>query len=183
MRGPSDRVIAPDRDPHDAEPTQAARCPRCGSDLDLHQPDPALTDRLLATCKVCKAWFLAIGDRRRLVRLVVGPSRRWRKVPGKRPRRRRPAIAARPRAAIMGAPSSDKLEGGPSGVDLSGGSSLRGPGPDRDGSQRVEKIEIACTISETVRRAAIAQNVQVIDVRRWACFLLAMVATTTIWRP
>jgi hypothetical protein len=33
-------------------------CPRCHSPLVLHQPDPDLADRLLATCDECKSWFL-----------------------------------------------------------------------------------------------------------------------------
>jgi hypothetical protein len=34
-------------------------CPHCESPLQLHQPDPELADRLLATCDECKSWFLA----------------------------------------------------------------------------------------------------------------------------
>jgi hypothetical protein len=34
-------------------------CPRCHSPMELHQPDPELAERLLATCGECKAWFLA----------------------------------------------------------------------------------------------------------------------------
>jgi hypothetical protein len=33
-------------------------CPRCDSPLVLHQPDPDLADRLLATGDECKSWFL-----------------------------------------------------------------------------------------------------------------------------
>ena len=33
-------------------------CPRCEFSLTLHQPDPELPERLLATCDECKAWFL-----------------------------------------------------------------------------------------------------------------------------
>ena len=33
-------------------------CPRCGCSLTLHQPDPELADRLLATCDDCKSWYL-----------------------------------------------------------------------------------------------------------------------------
>ncbi len=33
-------------------------CPRCGCPLTLHQPDPDLADRLLATCDECKSWYL-----------------------------------------------------------------------------------------------------------------------------
>jgi hypothetical protein len=31
-------------------------CPRCGSHLDLHQPQPNLPDRLLGTCDSCDLW-------------------------------------------------------------------------------------------------------------------------------
>jgi hypothetical protein len=34
-------------------------CPECENPLTLHQPDEELADRLLATCEVCKSWFLA----------------------------------------------------------------------------------------------------------------------------
>jgi hypothetical protein len=37
-------------------------CPSCEADLTLHQPDPELSDRLLATCDECKSWFLANAD-------------------------------------------------------------------------------------------------------------------------
>ncbi len=33
-------------------------CPQCESFLTLHQPDPELPDRLLATCEDCKSWYL-----------------------------------------------------------------------------------------------------------------------------
>ena len=33
-------------------------CTRCESPLSLHQPDPELTDRLLATCDDCKSWYV-----------------------------------------------------------------------------------------------------------------------------
>ena len=33
-------------------------CPTCEFSLTLHQPDPDLPDRLLATCDDCKSWFL-----------------------------------------------------------------------------------------------------------------------------
>lgn len=44
-----------DRDRTDIPET---RCPGCGTDLDLHQPDPHLPDRLLGTCPECKSWFV-----------------------------------------------------------------------------------------------------------------------------
>ena len=34
-------------------------CEHCGSLLTLHQPDPELPDRLLATCDECKSWYLS----------------------------------------------------------------------------------------------------------------------------
>jgi hypothetical protein len=37
-------------------------CPVCECELTLHQPDPQLADRLLATCDECKSWFLANSD-------------------------------------------------------------------------------------------------------------------------
>jgi len=37
-------------------------CPHCEYSLTLHQPDPELPDRLLATCDDCKSWFLTNAD-------------------------------------------------------------------------------------------------------------------------
>lgn len=34
-------------------------CLHCESPLTIHQPDPELPDRLLATCSECRSWFLA----------------------------------------------------------------------------------------------------------------------------
>ncbi len=34
-------------------------CPRCRCLVVIHQPDPELPDRFLATCDECKSWFLA----------------------------------------------------------------------------------------------------------------------------
>jgi hypothetical protein len=33
-------------------------CPRCACVMTLHQPDPELTNCLLAICEYCKAWYL-----------------------------------------------------------------------------------------------------------------------------
>jgi hypothetical protein len=46
-----------------------ARCPGCRSDLNLHQPDVELPDRLLATCRACRAWFLVRLDAETMIRL------------------------------------------------------------------------------------------------------------------
>ncbi len=50
---------------HDARPVEIPShalgeqcCSRCEGDLDLHQPNPATPERLLATCNDCGAWFL-----------------------------------------------------------------------------------------------------------------------------
>jgi hypothetical protein len=51
----------------------ATCCPRCEYSLTLHQPDPELPDRLLATCDECKAWFLTDSDG---VKLIAIPTRR-----------------------------------------------------------------------------------------------------------
>jgi hypothetical protein len=45
-------------------------CPRCEGCLTLHQPDPDLPNRLLATCDECKSWFLAEPDAGALTRLA-----------------------------------------------------------------------------------------------------------------
>ena len=36
----------------------ATSCPQCEAQLTLHQPDPELPHRLLATCDECKSWYL-----------------------------------------------------------------------------------------------------------------------------
>ncbi len=33
-------------------------CPGCGQSLEIHQPDPANPDRLLAACTSCTAWHV-----------------------------------------------------------------------------------------------------------------------------
>jgi len=42
-------------DPHGLD---AIACLRCGSLLEVHQPDAALPDRMVATCEACRAWHL-----------------------------------------------------------------------------------------------------------------------------
>jgi hypothetical protein len=49
-------------------------CPRCEAGLTLHQPDPELPDRLLATCDECKAWFITRADAIELIRLPGLPT-------------------------------------------------------------------------------------------------------------
>jgi hypothetical protein len=36
----------------------ANSCPQCEAHLTLHQPDPELPNRLLATCDECKSWYV-----------------------------------------------------------------------------------------------------------------------------
>ena len=48
-------------------------CPRCECALALHQPDPELPDRLLATCEECKSWFLANSEGVVLILLSAFP--------------------------------------------------------------------------------------------------------------
>ena len=33
-------------------------CPQCQFPLEIHQPDPTVADRLLATCSNCDTWFV-----------------------------------------------------------------------------------------------------------------------------
>ena len=47
-------------------------CQICGDDLDLHQPDCEMPDRLLGTCGGCKTWYLLNDDQE----WVEIPSRR-----------------------------------------------------------------------------------------------------------
>jgi hypothetical protein len=44
-------------------------CGTCDVPLDIHQPDPDLPDRLLGTCRVCKAWWLLDGEAELMARL------------------------------------------------------------------------------------------------------------------
>ena len=57
-----------------AQDSLAMCCPRCECDLTLHQPNPELADRLLATCDECKSWFLANSDGVVLIRVPEFPS-------------------------------------------------------------------------------------------------------------
>ncbi len=54
----------------DREGILSTNCPRCGAELVFHQPDDELPERLLATCSLCKSWFLADSDRESL-RLIT----------------------------------------------------------------------------------------------------------------
>lgn len=38
------------------------RCPACKAVMAVHQPDPELPDRLIATCGDCRTWFLIYCD-------------------------------------------------------------------------------------------------------------------------
>ncbi len=60
------RGTAPDR-----EEFYALRCPRCGSPLVLHQPDPGLPDRLLTVCEDCKSWYVSDGRGARLTPVPI----------------------------------------------------------------------------------------------------------------
>ena len=48
-------------------------CPHCECSLTLHQPDPELPNRLLATCDECKSWFLSDSDGVALVAIPECP--------------------------------------------------------------------------------------------------------------
>jgi hypothetical protein len=48
-------------------------CPSCEGELTLHQPDPQLADRLLATCDECISWFLTNSEGVILTRLPEFP--------------------------------------------------------------------------------------------------------------
>ncbi|MGO9464782.1 MAG: hypothetical protein ACLQVF_11605 [Isosphaeraceae bacterium] len=39
-------------------PSLSFCCPGCENALTIHQPDPELPRRLLATCDECKAWYV-----------------------------------------------------------------------------------------------------------------------------
>ena len=41
-----------------AIPNLPFSCPRCACLMTLHQPDPELSDHLLAVCEYCKSWYL-----------------------------------------------------------------------------------------------------------------------------
>ena len=51
-----------------------ARCPKCQSHMELHQPDPGLPERLLGTCEGCNAWHLIDVARGVMVLLPVEES-------------------------------------------------------------------------------------------------------------
>lgn len=51
----------------------ATCCPHCEYRLTLHQPDPELPNRLLATCDECKSWFLtdSVGAKLVVIRIPI----------------------------------------------------------------------------------------------------------------
>ena len=53
--------------------SDALLCRNCGSDLDLHQPDLEMPERILGTCDECKTWYLFDGD---LNGLEIAPPRK-----------------------------------------------------------------------------------------------------------
>jgi hypothetical protein len=44
--------------PYDQVAHPGARCLECRGELELHQPDPSVPERMLATCSACKTWYL-----------------------------------------------------------------------------------------------------------------------------
>jgi hypothetical protein len=58
-----------DLTPHD--PLPEPRCPNCQAPLEVHQPDVEHPERLLGTCKVCKAWCLIYPDEGEVVQIPV----------------------------------------------------------------------------------------------------------------
>ena len=48
-------------------------CPRCEGSLSVHQPDPELPKRLLATCDECKSWYLT-NDKVSELRFIAPPA-------------------------------------------------------------------------------------------------------------
>jgi hypothetical protein len=46
-----------EREPAGTAPS-GVRCPRCNSPMEIHQPDPELVDRFLATCDECSLWLV-----------------------------------------------------------------------------------------------------------------------------
>jgi hypothetical protein len=47
---------------HEPEGRPDVRCIGCRAPLDLHQPDPYLSERMIGTCPRCGAWYLiALG--------------------------------------------------------------------------------------------------------------------------
>ena len=42
-------------------PDHGDECPGCGMELDIHQPDHGLPERLLGTCPACRSWHIIEG--------------------------------------------------------------------------------------------------------------------------
>lgn len=59
-------LVAPDRDA--AIPLA---CLGCGAELDVHQPDAELPERMLGTCDACKCWHTVFYEPGADVALVV----------------------------------------------------------------------------------------------------------------
>jgi hypothetical protein len=56
---------------HSHESVLSFCCPNCESSLTLHQPDPELPERLLATCDDCKSWYVTGPPGRELIRVLA----------------------------------------------------------------------------------------------------------------
>jgi hypothetical protein len=65
-----DLYAAQDSD-HSNESIQLFICQNCKFPLALHQPDPQLPDRLLATCDECKSWYVRESAGAKLLPIVL----------------------------------------------------------------------------------------------------------------
>jgi hypothetical protein len=59
---------------HSHESLLSFYCPVCDAPLTLHQPDPELPDRLLATCDDCKSWYVTDAKGSELIRVSEVPN-------------------------------------------------------------------------------------------------------------
>ena len=50
--------LAPTQTDSNPTDTPELRCPGCGTDLALHQPDALRPERLLGTCDGCDSWYV-----------------------------------------------------------------------------------------------------------------------------
>jgi hypothetical protein len=67
------------RDQYDPDvPILSFCCSECEFSLTLHQPDPELPDRFIATCDECKAWYLATSEGSSLTKIANGRCGPWR---------------------------------------------------------------------------------------------------------
>lgn len=70
-------------DQESLSPFEELPCPRCGTFLVVHAPDPDNSERMLGVCGECHAWYLMHCAEGKMMRLPDAPDTVSRKAGGK----------------------------------------------------------------------------------------------------